>query len=307
MRYVTRLDGQKRIFKNKEDYEAFLESLPRREQPKPKNRVRRRSKYGVSRKGRFFRHGGPAPCQYFRRIIPGRPILPKPKWHKKMKFSIIHPSRGRPNPAEDCIAWWCDLMSEHNELEYILSLDSDDAPSYMGMLARTAGEFPIRICVNDNKNVVDAMNNGANVASGDVLLYVSDDFECPGNWDIEIQKRIKGKEFKPWVLEVCDGIQTNYEISIQTILILSKEYYQECGYLYYPEYFSVMGDNDFTARARIRKVNIPAWDLVFKHNHCSIPGGLKYDETYAKENSAEAYEVGSRIFEKRKKDNFGIR
>jgi hypothetical protein len=201
---------------------------------------------------------------------------------------------------------WCNKFSGLNELEYILSLDSDDARNYMQVVAEIAGYFPIRVLVNQNRSVVDAMNNGAEISTGDVLLYVSDDFECPLHWDLEIQKRVrKSNKDGQWVLEVNDGIQPSYDNSIQTILILSRGYYESAGYLYYPEYISVWGDNDFTQRARLMGVNIPAWDLVFKHNHYSI-GGLPHDDTYRRENSPKAYQHGEAVYRRREKDHFGV-
>lgn len=302
MRYIDRSTGKKLIFKSKAEYEKF-----RQEVLVPATRDRRRLPSGVSVKARHDRWGKPKSAVRNWRKPVSRVKVPVPDGHIRQKFSLIHPSRGRPMQFDGCAHMWNTHFSGHNDLEYILSLDSDDAYNYMEIITKVVGEYPLMVVSNPNRSVVDAMNNGAAKSTGDVLIYVSDDFECPPNWDLEIQKyaRRANKVGKEWVLEVNDGIQPDYATSVQTILILSRAYYKRFGYLYYPEYFSVWGDNDFTDRARLLKANIPAWDLVFKHDH-PVAGCRPTDATYQRENSQKAWDEGMALYERRKKEKFGL-
>lgn len=215
-----------------------------------------------------------------------------------MKFSLIHPSRGRPAQALNCINLWLTRFSKENKIEYVLSLDTDDASNYLSVIPRMHRLVDAKVVVKQNKSVVPALNNGAKVSTGDVLIYLSDDFECPENWDRELVKVIGNKkEFAIWV---ADGLQN----SIMTIHMLSRAYYERLGYMYYPEYFSVYADNDITEQAKKDNVMINARHLLFKHNHHSLNGGLPFDATYAKENCNEAYSSGRTLFIKRQQKEF---
>lgn len=191
-------------------------------------------------------------------------------------------------------------MSSHNDLEYILSIDSDDAHNYKLVAKELLSFRCLKVVTNPNKNIVQALNAGAVQSTGDVLIYVSDDFGCPPNWDLEIQLAVKDSKFDDWVLFVYDGNQKEW----QTISILSREYYKKDGYIYYPEYISMFADPEFTETARHRKKVIDGTHLTFKHNHYTV-GGLPFDATYAKEESKEAWDHGQALFNKRQKMRWG--
>jgi glycosyltransferase involved in cell wall biosynthesis len=168
-------------------------------------------------------------------------------------------------------------------------------------MEQVMGKVPLKVVIGQNRSVVDALNNGAKQTTGNVLIYVSDDFECPPAWDLEIQKRLKGRRDEEWVLGVDDGHQHD----TQTISILSRKYFERFGHIYHPEYFSVFVDNDFTETARRSGKMVNAFDLVFRHNHFTH-GGLPVDDTYRRQNSPEAYASGKAIFDRRASENFGL-
>jgi hypothetical protein len=167
------------------------------------------------------------------------------------------------------------------------------------MVAGLSGRIPFKMAIGTNSNVVQALNRGAAISEGDILIYLSDDFECPANWDIVIQRAIGDKD--DWVLHVHDGIQDR----TATISILSRAYYKRHGRIYHPEYHSMFVDNDFTEEAKAEGKLIRRMDLMFKHNHYSR-GGVPYDETYARENSPEAWAKGEAIFKRRVAAGFGV-
>ena len=88
-------------------------------------------------------------------------------------ISLIHPSRGRPELAHKTAKKW--IQSAGVEVEHILSLDTSDAQ----LGAYTAIDLQ---CISDNSNVVQATNTAAKKALGDILVYLSDDFDCFDNW-----------------------------------------------------------------------------------------------------------------------------
>ena len=219
-----------------------------------------------------------------------------------LKFSLLHPSRGRPEACAKAISMWYSHFSGRNKLEYILSLDYEDAEKYADVVAGMSTESPFLCCVRTNASVVEALNNAALVATGDVLIYVSDDFECPQNWDALLAGKV-GQRRDEFVVFVND-CRTPH--TLQTICILSREYYARFGYVYHPSYFSVFVDNEFTEVARRTGRVIEAFDLTFKHRHYSEKGGMPFDETYARENSDSAYSTGRENFERRRARNFDL-
>jgi len=148
--------------------------------------------------------------------------------------------------------------------------------------------------------MVHALNNAAKLATGDILIYVSDDFECFANYDIAVQQVVKDKG-DDWFLLVYDGIQKK----TATILIESKKYYERYEYMYFPEYWSMWADPDATEVARRSGKLIDALHLTFKHNHYSN-GGIPFDGTYAKQDGSDAWCHGEKIYHEREGINFGV-
>lgn len=220
------------------------------------------------------------------------------KFMKCLKFSLVHPSRGRPLQALRCAEIWIKNFSGHNSLEYILSLDTDDAPNYKETIKKIGGMVELKVTINPNPSIVPALNTGAKLATGDVLMCIADDVECPSNWDLELQKAIGDRT--EFVVAVSDGIQPR----IQTLQILSKTYYDRFGYVFYPKYISLYADIEFTEVAyRLNKV-IKARHLLFRHRHYSQPNGLPLDNTYLREKRPEAYVTGKALYIRRAKEGF---
>ena len=128
-----------------------------------------------------------------------------------MKISLIHPSRGRAEKAmHTLINWMVNASDSPNiEIEHITSIDEDDEQKelYKALL-----EGQSWVIVNDNQNVVKATNKAAKCAKGDIIVYMSDDFKCPENWDELIVKEFIKNEIKdladggflPMILKVDD-------------------------------------------------------------------------------------------------------
>jgi len=212
-----------------------------------------------------------------------------------MKISILHPSRSRPEEGYIAYRHWVLKMSGTNEYEYILSIDVTDpkAEAYL----RGAFRGPKnKIIINDNNNVVQAANEAAKVANGDIIVLISDDFECFDNWDIAIVDALKGKS---GVLKTYDNTQR----WIVTLPIMTRDYYEEQGHIYYPSYQHMFCDCDQTHKADLQKKLIIRNDIVFKHNHYSV-GGQPKDAVNVKADGTWAQ--GERIYLQRCRERFGL-
>ncbi len=211
-----------------------------------------------------------------------------------MKLSILHASRQRPDQAIEAAHLWITLMSRKYEWEYILSLDSSDPelPNY----ERYKGGQNMRSIVNDNNNLVQAANQAARLASGDIFILISDDFLCVKGWDEMVVEALAGKS---GVLKTFDGIQR----WIVTLPIMTRDYYDEQCHFYFPHYDHMFCDTDMTHFADVQKKLIIRNDIVFRHNHYSI-GGNKKDAVNVKADST--WKHGEERYLIRCRNKFGL-
>lgn len=214
-----------------------------------------------------------------------------------MIVSLIHPSRGRCDVALKAFTQWVTKSSGMHEIEYIISVDEDDPQ--LDCYKDTFDDS--YIIINQNRSIVDAVNVAALKSTGDLLVVMSDDFECPQDWDDVLISLIPNFN-KPYGILIDDNIQK--PISIMTMPIINKVMFDRLQYIYHPGYFSMYADNDITEAVKAKGVLIDATSLVFKHMHYTVPGGLPNDDTYRRENNVRAYEMGKKLFEQRTANGF---
>lgn len=183
-------------------------------------------------------------------------------------ISIIAPSRGRPEKSLDTLIKWSSTCRWNTINNFIISLDCDDPllneykKKYNGGVI---GGCLLSIIINNNRSAVEAINNAAKVAQGDILMVVSDDTDCFTGWDKSLLKEVEGKT--DWILKTQDGIQ-DYII---TYPIMDRAYYNRTGYIYHPEFQHLFCDTYLTCVADITGRKLTS-NLMFKHNHYSVNG-----------------------------------
>lgn len=201
-------------------------------------------------------------------------------------ISIIHPSRSRAGQSYRTAMSWISNAGCH--VEHILSLDVDDPK---------IGEYATidKKIVLPNKSAIEAINNAAQNARGDIFIVLSDDFECFPNWGKTLEILMAGQA--DWIIKTQDGIQE----WVITLPIMEISYYQRFGYIYHPDYEHGWCDTEMTCVAELtgRKV---VKNLFFKHNHHSV-GGAKDSVS---EKCDATFEQGRSVFMRRKAENFGL-
>lgn len=210
-----------------------------------------------------------------------------------MEISVIHPSRQRADQSFRTISNWKKLAVTKS-IEYIISLDSDDPQLD---LYRLYYKDTCIIIINDNKSSIEAINNGAKISIGRLIMVVSDDTVCPHGWDEKILLAI-GKA-SDVVLKTNDGIQK----TMLTMPIIERTYFNRDGYIYNPIYDHLFADKEFSDVAYARKRVIKKMGLKFPHKHYSRTGQSP-DEVHLK--NELTYEPGKRIYLERKKIHFGL-
>jgi len=176
-----------------------------------------------------------------------------------MIISLIHPSRTRPNQAKKTSGKWLHYSSGENEIEYIVSIDESDSEKekYLSLFQNSFFSCVVR----NNTCVVEAANEGAKISTGEILILVSDDFDCPQDWDKKIVNAVSYNHC--YVLKTYDGLQR----WIVTLPIIDRAYYELCGYLYHPSYKHQFVDTEMTHLADLQGKLIMRNDIVFPHNH----------------------------------------
>lgn len=212
-----------------------------------------------------------------------------------MIISLIHPSRSRPSQAKKTAEKWLHNSSGQHEIEYIVSIDKTD-PQKENYIEQFSSAFYHILC-KENTCVVEAMNEGAKHSTGEILICVSDDFDCPVNWDITIVNAVSYNHC--YVLKTFDGIQK----WIVTLGIMDRGYYESQGYFYHPSFRHMFVDADMTHKADLEGRLIIRNDIVFKHNHHSIGGSHK---DLVNEIADSTWKQGEEVYLQRVKEKFGL-
>lgn len=223
------------------------------------------------------------------------------------QLNLIHPSRGRPEKAFATYQNWMDkrrYKREYDQVGYYLSLDTDDPTltKYLELFPKDS--FYHKVFTNENKSVVQATNYAAhwvNGANSDVIIYLSDDFDCPQDWDSLIMTEFINFH-TPALLKVDDGLQP-FHVPVVTIPIMNLALYYKIGYFWYPEYKSMFCDEDLYWTARKCEALRMAPHLKFQHNHYSI-GKAEHDQTYKQ--SEANWNQGKEVFARRKAEGFPL-
>jgi hypothetical protein len=220
-------------------------------------------------------------------------------------ITLLHPSRGRAKKAKETFDYWVSQASGQVEIEHILSIDKND-PEKIEYLSKFESSSTI-IC-SDNSCVVEATNKAAKESVGDILVYMSDDFKCPKDWDLHLTDEFDrvvldaNHNPRPMLLKVDDDLQ-KFHIPVLTIPIMNRALYEKLGYFWHPGYKSMFVDEDlfWTVTYNNWLVNCPG--LKFPHEHCSN-GKAENDETYKR--SAANWNQGKAFFAKRRLEGFPL-
>jgi len=180
------------------------------------------------------------------------------------------------------------------EIEWILSLDKDD-PKLSDYLA-----IPVRVnakVIRENRSVVDAVNNGAKEAKGNIFIVISDDFVCPYLWDEVLMRYLDGKE--DYVAKTQDGTQG----WIITLPIMDRKFYERFGYIYNPLYTHMFCDTEMTSVGDLLGKTVKI-NEVFEHVHPST-GKVKRDALNIRND--KTWNQGREVYLTRWKNNFDLK
>lgn len=212
-----------------------------------------------------------------------------------MKITIIHPSRSRPAQAAATAKAWLSSAKHPELIEYILSIDKDDPNrwEYSSLVSPTS----FTLYEDYNASAIEAINNAAQISTGDILIVVSDDFnQPPFHWDEALRQALQGKS--DFIVKTDDGAQP----WIITLPIMDRVYYRRFGYVYNPAYKHMFADTEMTHVGEMlgRIVKLP---MQIKHNHYTT-GNTGKDAI--NEKNDKTWNQGEQVYLERLMSNFGI-
>lgn len=209
------------------------------------------------------------------------------------KISIIHATR-RGSKSWGAINMWLLNASHKTPIEYILSVDTDDSQDYDFSSVLDFPEF--KVIRNSNRSAVDAFNNGAKVATGDLFICISDDMACFLDWDVDLLNEVS--DLTDFYLKVQDGLQP----TLVTLPIFDRVYYNRLGYVWNDQFRHMFCDQEATAIAIMLGRYVKS-NLLFTHAHYTT-GQTQCDELNLRNNST--WVQGETLFNERLKTNFGL-
>lgn len=207
-------------------------------------------------------------------------------------FSILHATR-RADDALKAMYFWLSQADNASAIEWIFAVDEDDQET----IKKLHGYRVVKVSGKD-KGPVAAWNAAAKESSGKILVQMSDDWIPCLHWDLAIASRLSEKIDGEAALQISDGHRKD---DLMCMAILTRKYYDRYGYVFYPEYFSMYSDNEFTLQAQRDGVIVEAKDIVFQHAH-PVFQGKKFEEmdaVYQRSNASENYQSGKKILDSR--------
>lgn len=217
-------------------------------------------------------------------------------------ISLIHPSRGRGIQSYLNANKWIDTAGVEVELILINDKDDKELNTYtQAYRAMTNRNEPYGRIIDNHLSVVHATNMGAAKSRGDILVYLSDDFDCPKNWGWLLQNEFE-KYSGPTLIKVDDCLQ-RFEVPVLTIPMMNRELYDKLGYFWHPGYKSMFCDEHLYWRTQRLGALRFAPHLKFEHKHVSV-GKAQDDETYRR--SAANWDHGKALFAQHKAAGFPV-
>ena len=208
-------------------------------------------------------------------------------------FSLVH-ATNRPLGWQAVYAQYLRQAKDPECFEYILCFDKAKESAFR----ETVPEYwfepdcPNRkVIINwGDENYVTAANFSTQCAQRSIILEVTDDMFPPLNWDHHLEPLFPIGGSRETVIWVTDQAFPH----IMTMQIFTRKWYHKYGYVFHPDFPSMLGDHDFTWRANRDNVVVDVRDrleLHWTHEHHRNRKRAK-DASDIPNESAERYAEG---------------
>lgn len=219
-----------------------------------------------------------------------------------MKHKILYnfATRSRPAKAIACLDN-ITSMARHSDYEIIVTADFDDPSMFNDDIKDKVQSFPnTKILYGISTGKVNAINKNVGLAEQDwtILCNHSDDMHfIKEGFDLDIIEGFKGFN---GLLHFSDGFVNE---RLCTYAIMSRDYYDSFGYIYFGGYMSVFCDNEQHEVAKILNAYKYADKRILEHRHFVHGFGQKDALLEITEDKVN-YQTDGRLYQARKANNF---
>ena len=207
-----------------------------------------------------------------------------------MRLLIKFPTRNRKSKFFTVLEQYQTLCEDIENTFFLITLDNDDEEMNSPEVVNIFSTFKnIKYVYGDSTSKIHAINRDLETENEwDIVLLASDDM-TPKVKGYDNIIRNKMKEHYPdtdGILWFNDGHQG---ITLNTLCILGKKYYERFNYIYYPEYKSVWSDNEFMIVGNLLKKQKYFPMVIIKHEHPDWGYG-KHDIIHNKNHENETHD-----------------
>lgn len=201
-------------------------------------------------------------------------------------ISVLHPTI-RPDRAIEIRAEWLERASEPIMVEWVFAV-REDVP------------MEGAVVVPKSPDGLSTYTAGTNLAAenshGHILFVIADDFHGPRGWDAWMRESLGPHLKEPRLLTIIDHPSRQTGFDLCCFPVITRKMYERNGWVYYPGYRHVYGDEELSLRTRKagERVDVKQPD-GFLHDH-PILNGAQWDEVYRSSNSPEEYKHGAKLF-----------
>jgi hypothetical protein len=199
------------------------------------------------------------------------------------KILIKFPTRQRPKLFRKILSQYRNLLSGKNEVEFIISMDSDDRSMNNLEIRKMLDKKNLKYFYGNSKSKIEAINCDLGNVDFDILLLASDDMtpKIKGYDEVIIKNMKKYFTDTDGVLHFNDG---RMGIKLNSFPIMGRKYYDRFGYIYHPDYTSFYCDEEFQRVSERMKKSVYIDKIIFKHDWKGPEKNIKYkpDDLYLK-------------------------
>lgn len=215
---------------------------------------------------------------------------------------IQYASRGRPQRFLDGLDSIFDLAASKKDIIIHAVLDHDDPslPEYKQIIENY--DFPIIANIGSSTSKINAINRKLPDVKWDILVNFSDDMRFTVfGWDTLIRDgfRCNCEDFDGF----CHWPEPDSGMSIATMSILGRKYYERDGYIYHDSYLSLFCDNEAAEVSKIRGKYYFMGLQLFQHLNPAY-GHLPRDDMFNAQQ--DLWNVDEINFYERKAKNFDM-
>lgn len=157
-----------------------------------------------------------------------------------MKILVNFPTRTRPEKFKEVVDMWlCP------EVAIVATIDKDDKSMVNDPMLNWCIDHDVEVQIIEPAGKIAAMNAGLSSREWDICIIGQDDLIPRAKYAtkiIALWKKHFG-ESTDGILHLDDGNQTG---SLNTIVVIGRQYYNRFGYVYHPSYISLWADNEYS-------------------------------------------------------------